>query len=483
MFIYVLLFFITYSIANLIEKIIKLNIQRGIFMRIIIVGCGKVGTSIATELNAEGHSITVIDTNREAVENLSNSLDVMGIEGNGSSFDVLREAGADRTDLVIAAAARDEINLYTCLMAKAAGVKHTIARVRNPEYTIDLPKVKDQLGLSMAINPELTAANEISRLLRLSGAIEIDSFAKGTVELIKVSLPFDSPIVSKKISDIDLLKGKVRIGSVERGDDVFIPNGDFTLLAGDRISFVAKSDVATKFFKRINVAIGKSKDVILLGGGKISYYLAKNLIDSGSNVKIIEKNPTRCNELSDMLPEAVIIQGDCMDQDLLMSEGIEHANGVVALMDYDEENILISLYIKKVSKAKVITKVNNISFDNILNDLKIENIIHTKSLTGEYIARYIRAMQNSLGSNVETLYRLNDDKVEALEFRVKGKSKVTDTPLYDLNLKDNLQIMCINRRGKIILPQGSDKILIDDSVVIITKHKGLSDLEDILSKH
>lgn len=346
----------------------------------------------------------------------------------------------------------------------------------------DIHRVKDTLGLSMSINPELTAAKEMSRLLRFSGALEIDTFSRGSVELIKVALPENSSIANKKISQIDILKGKVRICLVERGNEVFIPNGDFVLLGGDRISVASKADVAAKFFKRISVSIGKSRDVILLGGGKISFYLAKNLIASGASVKIIEKNSDRCWELTNILPEAVVIQGDCMDQDLLLSEGVEHADGVAALMDYDEENILISLYIQSVSKAKVITKVNNASFDSILHGLKIKTIIHPKNLTGEYIASYIRAMQNSLGSNVETLYKLNDDAVEALEFRVRSTSRVTGIPLQELNLKDNLQVISINRHGKIILPQGSDKIMCDDTVVVITKHKGLSDLDDIL-KH
>jgi len=451
-------------------------------MRIVIVGCGKVGTSIASQLNAEGHDIVVVDIDRNAVQNLSNSLDIMGIEGNGASYEVLAEAGAEKADLVIAAAALDEVNLYTCLMAKAAGTTHTIARVRNPQYAADIHRIKDTLGLSMSINPELTAAKEMSRLLRFSGALEIDTFSRGSVELIKVALPENSAIANKRISQIDVLKGRVRICLVERGDEVFIPNGDFVLQGGDRISVASKVDVAAKFFKRISVSIGKSRDVILLGGGKISFYLAKNLLDSGANVKIIEKNPNRCWELTNILPEAVVIQGDCMDQDLLLSEGIEHADGVAALMDYDEENILISLYIQSVSKAKIITKVNNTSFDSILHNLKIKTIIHPKNLTGEYIASYIRAMQNSLGSNVETLYKLNNDVVEALEFRVRSTSRVTGIPLQELNLKDNLQVISINRHGKIILPQGSDKIMCDDTVVVITKHKGLSDLDDIL-KH
>ncbi|MBQ2475395.1 MAG: Trk system potassium transporter TrkA [Ruminococcus sp.] len=451
-------------------------------MKIVIIGCGKVGTSIARELNTSGHDITVVDNNGAAVRRLSESLDVMGIEGNGATYEALSEAGAETADLVIAATARDEVNLYACLMARAAGVPHTIARVRSPEYTDDLYRVKDQLRLSMSINPELTEAIEISRLLRFSGALEIDSFAKGAVELIKVLVPPNSPLCDKKISQIDTLKGRVRICTVERGNEVYIANGETRIKAGDKASIVAKPEIAAKFFKKSGFNIGRSRDVILLGGGKVSFYLAQRLIKSGANVKIIERNEQRCNLLSSMLHDAMIIHGDCMDQELLLSEGIESADGVAALMDYDEENILISLYIKSVSHAKIITKINNESFDSIISNLGLESVISPKTLTGEYIARYIRALQNSLGSNVETLYRLHEDRVEALEFRAKSNSRTVDTPLMQLDLKDDLQVICISRGGKIILPQGSDVIKPDDSVVVVTKHKGLSDLNDILRR-
>lgn len=451
-------------------------------MKIVIVGCGKVGISIARELNTAGHDISVVDNNRDAVRRLSESLDVMGIEGNGATYEVLAEAGSETADLVIAATARDEVNLYACLMARAAGVPHTIARVRSPEYTDDLYRVKDMLRLSMSINPELTEAVEISRLLRFSGALEIDSFAKGAVELIKILVPETSGVAGKKISQIDNLKGRVRICTVERGGEVYIANGETVIMAGDKVSVVAKPEIAAKFFKKAGIAIGRCRDVLLLGGGKVSFYLAQRLIKAGVSVKIIERNQQRCEVLAETLHDATIIHGDCMDQDLLLSEGIEHADGVAALMDYDEENILISLYIRDVSKAKVITKINNESFDAIIGNLGLECVINPKTLTGEYIARYIRAMQNSLGSNVETLYRLHEDRVEALEFRAKSNSKTINTPLSKLNLKDDVQIICISRGSKIILPQGSDIILPDDSVVVITKIKGLSDLNDILKK-
>ena len=449
-------------------------------MKIVIVGCGKVGTSIASELNLAGHNIVVIDINRAAVTRLSDSIDGMGIEGNGATYETLSEAGAGDADLVIAVTARDEVNLYTCLMARTCGCPNTIARVRNPEYTNDLFRVKDILGLSMFINPELTAAVEISRLLRFSGALEIDSFSKGMFELIKVGVPKNSPLVDRAISRIDILRGKVRICTVERDNEVYIPNGEFVIRAGDRISIASKPEIAAKFFKKAELNIARSRDVMILGGGKISYYLAQRLLKAGVNVKIIEKNAQRCEELSEMLHDAVIIHGDCMDQDLLLSEGVEHTDGVAALMDYDEENILISMYIKNISKAKAITDVNNAHFDSIIDQIDLECVINPKKIAGEYIARYVRAVQNSLGSNVETLYRLHEDRVEALEFRAKSGSRVLNKPLAELSLKDDLQIICIARKGRIILPVGSDMILPDDSVVIITKHKGLSDLNDIL---
>ena len=300
------------------------------------------------------------------------------------------------------------------------------------------------------------------------------------VELIKISVPDKSPLAGQMISKIDILRGKVRVCTVERGGEVYIPNGDFVIRGGDRISIVSKPDIAAKFFKKAALNIGRSRDVMILGGGKISYYLAQRLLKAGVSVKIIEKNAERCLELSETLHDAVIIHGDCMDQDLLISEGIEHTDGVAALMDYDEENILISMYSKNVSKAKVITKVNNAHFDSIIDQIDLECVINPKKIAGEYIARYVRAVQNSLGSNVETLYRLHEDRVEALEFRAKSGSRVLGKPLSALDLKDDLQVICIARKGRIILPIGSDMILPDDSVVIITKHKGLSDLNDIL---
>lgn len=450
-------------------------------MNIIIVGCGKVGSTIAKQLNAEGHDIVVVDKDSDRIEQVTESLDVLGVEGNGATYKTLMEAGVKNAHLLIAVTAADELNLYCCLIAKCIGNVHTIARVRNPEYTVDLPLLKEELRLSMSINPELTSAREMTKLLKFPGAIEIDTFSKGMVELIKIRIGEDSPIAGKKIVDTaKLFKDKVKVCIAERNDEVYIPNGDFCINSGDKISVIVQSDEAQKILKKLGVISGKSRNVLILGGSKTAYYLAKNLLQSGNNVKIIERNPQRCIELCEALPGATIINGDAMDQDLLLSEGIEHANGVAALMDFDEENIIVSLYAKSISKAKIITKINTIAFDSIISNLHLDSIIDPKHITGEYIVRYVRSMQNTLGSNVETLYKISEDKAEALEFRVRENSPVTDVPIKDLKLKDNLQIACINRQGKMFLPMGSDMIMLHDTVIVITKHKGLNDLKDIL---
>lgn len=450
-------------------------------MNIIIVGCGKVGSTIAKQLNAEGHNIVVVDNNPRPVEQITETLDVMGVEGNGATYKILMEAGVKVADLLIAVTAADELNLYCCFIAKCIGNLHTIARVRNPEYTVDLPLLKEELRLSMEINPELTSAREMTKLLKFPGAIEIDTFSKGMVELIKIRIGSDSPLAGKKILETaKILKDKVKVCIVERGEKVFIPNGDFCINEGDKISVIVQSGEAQKVLKKLGIISGKSRNVIILGGSTTAYYLAKNLLQSGNNVKIIERNAQRCVELCEALPNATIINGDAMDEELLLSEGIEYANGIAALMDIDEENIIVSLYAKSVSKAKIITKINTIAFDSIISNLALDSVINPKHITGEYIVRYVRAMQNSLGSNVETLYKISDDKAEALEFRVREHSPVTDIPIKDLKLKDNLQIACINRQGKMFLPMGSDMIMLHDTVIVITRHKGLNDLKDIL---
>ena len=451
-------------------------------MNIIIVGCGRVGRSIAEQLNTEGHSITVIDESYEALEKISDSQNVMAIQGNGATYSVLKEAEIEDCDLLIAVTAADELNLYTCLLAKNAGVKSTIARVRNPEYISDVEVVKEDLKLTLAINPEYTCANEIARLVKFPGAIKISSFAKGVIDFIKIRLTEQTPIAGKKVADCaSVLKGAVRIVFVERGGEFYIPNGEFVLQANDMVSFVAPSGAAAHLLKSLGTISNKGRSVFILGGSKIGFYLAKILREAGVYVKIIEKDPRRCEELSEDLDGVMIINADAMDEDLLLSEHIDRADGVVCLMNTDEENLLASLYAKQVNpNAKIVTELGNLKFSSVVDTLPLDSIIRPKQLTGEYIIRYVRGMQNTVGNNVETMYKVNGDRAEALEFVVRERSAAVSVPLSKLNLKSDLQIVCISRGGKVITPGGNDTIEMGDRVIVITKHKGLSDLRDIL---
>ena len=450
-------------------------------MNIIIAGCGRVGRTIVRQLEKEGHSITIIDTDAGALQSIAGAQNVMAIEGNGATFNTLLDAGVADCDIMIAVTASDELNLYACLIAKNAGAPHTIARVRNPEYTNDVPRIKDELKLSMAINPEQTCARELSRLIKFPGAVEIDSFAKGMVDLIKVKIKPDSVLADRKVVDCaSLFKEGLRICTVERKKECFIPNGHFEIKSGDIISIISESNAAAKLFKNLGVINSKSRHAMILGGSKIAYYLAKSLSETGIKVKIIENNLSRCEELSDLLNNVVIIHGNAMNQELLVSEGIEHADAVVALMDTDEENIIVSLFAKDVNPdAKIITEIDNLSF-SIIDSLPLDSVIHPKHLTGQYIIQYVRAMQNSVGSNIETLYSICNDQAEALEFKAREESMVIGVPLAMLSLKPELQVVCILRNGRIIIPSGKDSIELGDSVIIVTKHTGLFDLKDII---
>lgn len=457
------------------------NHIRGNVMNVIIVGCGRVGRTIANQLDKEGHSITVIDTDSEALGAIAGTQNVMGILGNGATFNTLVEAGVKECDIMIAVTASDELNLYACLVAKNSGAPKTIARVRNPEYSKDIVRLKDELMLSLAINPEQICAQELSRLIKFPGAVEIDSFAKGAVDLIKVKVKESSPLANKRVVDCaSLFKEGLRICTVERGKECYIANGDLEIKPGDVISIVSSSNIATRLFKSIGVLNLKSRHVLILGGSKIAYYLAKSLSDSGIKVKIIESNRTRCEHLSENLDNVVIIHGNAMNQELLISEGIEHADAVVTLMDTDEENIIVSIFAEDVNPdAKIITEINDISF-SIIDSLPLDSVIHPKHLTGQYIIQYVRAMQNSVGSNIETLHSICNDQAEALEFKAREDSLAIGVPLAMLGLKPDLQIVCITRNGKIIIPTGKDSIELGDSVIVVTKHKGLFDLKDIL---
>lgn len=450
-------------------------------MQIIIVGCGNVGTTLTEQLSKEGHNITVIDRDSQKAESVANRFDVMGIVGNGASFTVQNEAGIDEADLMIAVTTSDEVNLLCCLIARKAGGCNTIARVRNPIYNKEIAYIKEELGLSMVINPEYAAVSEIARLLKFPSAIKVDSFAKGRVELLKCKIGEGSVLDGRPLTYISSgLHCDVLICSVERGEQVFIPSGNFILREKDIISIVASSRKANDFFRKIGMVTNRIKNCMIIGGGETTYYLAKQLLPMGIEIKIIEQDKERCNELSELLPQAMIIRGDGTERNLLYEEGMPKAHSFVAWTNLDEENIMLSLFAKSVSKAKTITKVHRIAYDEILDSMDLGSVLYPKHITAEYILQYVRAMQNSIGSNIETLYRLIEDKVEALEFRVQEKSALVGIPLKELQLKENLLIACINRRGNIITPGGQDTIEMGDTVVVVTTNQGFHDLKDIL---
>lgn len=452
-------------------------------MKIIIVGCGKIGTTLAEQLSSEHHDLVVIDTNPQKIQQLSESIDVMGIVDNGASINVLSDAGVEDAHLLIAVTGSDELNLLCCVIAKKVSKCHTIARVRNPLYNKERNFIRKSLGITMIINPELASAIEISRLLRFPSAIELDTFAKGRVELLKFKLLPEFRLSGMSVMEIvDKLRCNVLICGVERGEEVFIPSGNFILQDNDLISIMASPKNSASFFKKVGIHTHQVKNALIVGGGTLGYYLAALLIDLKIKVRIVENNQERCQQLSELLPEATVICGDGTDKKLLLQEGLTQTESFITLTNMDEENIFLSLFAKKNSKAKLITKVNRIAFDDIIDGLDIGSVIYPKYITADYILQYVRAMENSLSSNVETLYHILDNQAEALEFSVKEASSVTDIPLSQLNLKENLLIACINRNGSIQIPRGQDTIQVGDTVIIVTSVKGLRDLKDILKK-
>ena len=450
-------------------------------LKIIIIGCGKVGRTLVEQLSQEGHDITIIDKNRERISQLANLYDVMGLVGNGASYNIQKEAGIGNADLIIAVTGSDELNLLCCTIATQVGNCAAIARVRTPDYSQEADYLREKLGLALIINPEYEAARDMARILYLPSSLEVTGFAHGQAELIKYAIPENSPMDGIAIKDLGhKLKANILIGAIERDNDVFIPSGDFILKKGDKLSFVGAHKQAKEFFSHLGLNSHSVKNTMIIGGGKAAYYLAKELLSRGIRVKIIENDFNRCEELSILLPEAIIINGDATDQTLLREEGIETTQSFVPLTGIDEENIMLTLYAKQVSNAKVITKINRITFTNVINSLDLGSVIYPKYITSEAIIAYVRAKKASMHSNIETLYHMYESRVEAIEFFVSEKSAVTDVPLKDLTLKDNLLLCFINRNGRIIIPSGNDSIQKNDTVMIITKHTGFNQIQDIL---
>lgn len=450
-------------------------------MQIIIVGCGKVGYTLVEQLSGEEHNIVVIDEVEEKVQTITTELDAMGIVGNGVSFQTLKEAGIQKADLLIAVTGSDEQNLLCCVIAKKTGHCKTIARVRNPIYYRERDFLRKELGLAMMINPELTSAAEIARIFQFPSAMKIDLFARGRIEMLHFRVTKDCLLNDYELIHIRTrLKCDVLICMVTRNDEVLIPRGGFVFREGDMVAVVSTPPKLNDFFRKIGINISSVQSALIVGGGTIGYYLAQRLLSVGIDTKIIEKNLQRCEELSELLPKAQIICGDGTDQNLLEEEGIRDVDGFAALTGLDEENILLSLYAKKVSEAKVVTKVNRTTFNSVIDDLNLDSITYPRLLTADRIVAYARSMNSALNINVENLYKLEEGRAEALEFYISENSAVTGVPLSHLNIKKNILVCCINRQNQIIIPGGQDTIEIGDSVILVLTNFRLHDIRDIL---
>lgn len=450
-------------------------------MDIIIVGGGKVGSSLAEILCAE-HNITVIDLNETRIQSIINDSDVKGIVGNCLQTAILEEAGIGRCKIFISLTDSDEVNILSCLIAKKMEARHCIARVRNPEFDKQLVFMREELGISMMINPDYVSANEIAKVLRFPDAINIETFAKGKVDLTEIRITSGSILENIALSQLSKrLKLDILICAVQRGDDVIIPNGNFVLHAGDKIHVTASHTNMVKFFKSISSAYREKrvKSVVLIGGGRTGYHLAQHLSETGVKVKIIENDEKRCYELSERLDKVNIICGDGTNPDIIREERVYDADAVVSLTGIDEENILMSLLAKNNGVNKVVTKVNRLNLMQLSNSLNLDSVISTKAITVNQILQYVRAKQNSTGNNITTLYRLINDRMEAIEFVCRESRSYVGVPLKKLKLREGILIASIARGNQMIIPRGDDCIMVNDSVVVVTTNSGFEDLNEI----
>ena len=451
-------------------------------MKIVIIGDGKVGYKLAKNLSEDNYDVVIIDNNEEKLQEAINNLDINCFSGDGVSAAVQTEAGVPEADLVIACASTDELNMLSCLIARRIGAKNTIARVRNPIYYHQIDILKEDLHLSMVINPEFAVANEIARNLIFPAASKVETFVKGRIELVEVPVRSNNPMIGNKLADIyRKFQIKILICAIQRGNEVYIPDGDFVIEEGDKLHIAATHKEIEQFFEKVGNRKFRVKNVMICGGGRVGFYLAKQLCNLGMQVKIIEQNHTKCEHLCEELPNATIIYGDATDHDLLIEEGVKETDALIALTGVDEENIIMGLFAKKQGVEKIIAKVNEDSRAQMVEGLGIDSIVSAKTATADAIFSYVRARQNSLSSaNVEAMYRLVDDRVEALEFIIREETNYTNIPLKDLKTKPNNLIACIGRKRQIIIPNGNDSLQVGDSVVVVTKSRKVQDITDIL---
>ncbi len=450
-------------------------------MNIIIIGDGKVGYSLAENLSKEDHDVTIIDKNPEALKKADENLDVMCIKGNGLSAKTLLEAGVKTADLLIAATSSDEMNMVCALTGKKLGAANTVARIRDPEYANELNILKEELGLNLIINPEQAAAREISRLLRFPSAADVEPFAKGRVELAEIKATRDMPIIGMPLSNISKkISSDVLIGAIHRGDEIIIPNGSTVIHGDDDLFIFGKPSDVFGFCKQIGKVTQKIKHVLVVGGGRIAYYLTLYLKQSGIKVKIVESNRERCLELAEPLPDTLIIHGDGTDDSLLKSENLSDLDAFVSLTGRDEENLVSALLAKQHGVKKVITKITRFNYPEIVRNMGIDSIVNPKLITTNYILRYVRGLNGALGNPVESVYKIIGGNAETLEFIANHTTKFLNVPLKRIKFVEGVMVASIARKNEIIIPHGNDEIKIGDSVIIITKGKQFSDFNEII---
>lgn len=452
-------------------------------MKIVIIGDGKVGQKLTAQLSEEDYDITLIDQNEGKLKAALNQLDIFCITGNGADVEVQRQADVPNADLVIACASTDELNMLSCLLARKIGARHTIARVRNPMYYRQIDLLKEDLHLSMAVNPELAAANEVARVILFPEADKVESFMKGRVELIEFPVREESQLVDLSLAEIyRKFKIKILVCAVKRAGEVYIPDGDFVLKKGDKLHVAASHQDLKSFFKALGRKNARIRKVLICGGGHIGFYLASQLLEAGMQVKIIEKNEDRCEVLCENLPKATVIHGDAADQELLREEGITGADAVVSLTSMDEENIIISLFAKTQGVGKIVAKINEETRAQMVEGLGIDSTISAKTATANAILGYVKARMNSYEeANIETMYRLVNGKIVAQEYIIKKACEFTNVPLKNLPTKPNNLIACIGRKRRVIVPNGDDHLEVGDSVIIVTKEHTIKDFKDILA--
>jgi len=451
-------------------------------MKIIIVGGGKVGYTLAQQLTTENHDIILVDNNADVLTHADETLDIMCIKGNGASAEILKNAGINEADILLAVTDSDELNMICCVIGKKLGAKHTVARVRNTDYSDEYKMLREELGLDMVINPEMEAAAEIAQMIQYPFAADVETFTNNLIELVEFRVLETDPIINQNLLELNNhLPSKVLFCTVMREEQVFIPKGNFVFLPDDLVQVIGERNSISSFFKYLGRNSNKAKNVTIIGGSRTAIYLTWLLEEMGLNVKIIEIEKERCLILNDVLTQALIICGDGTDQEVLDSENIEAADVIVALTDRDEENLISSLYAHQCGVPKVILKINRQNYFPIVQKLGLDSIISPKFITATNILRFIRALNNSQGIAVEKLYRILDNKAEVAEFTVKYSPDLTDIKLQDLNLKEDVLIAAILRNKKIIIPSGNDVIKEHDKVIVVTKTGFITDLNEILA--